>query len=569
MRSSWMGWTVILGCAGLMAAPATAAAEGPIKNGLSAEAFRHNALTTNAGALQILMSHALDDPQLFAANGNLVERQLADPRARAVLTEIVRCALGPGATVTHGVTWTGEVGLCQPDASLGSLGPDAPSWGPSGPNVACQQLVTACLAARVNALNRSIPLALHGEPGPLFPPRDPVSTETAFRESVSGADPSVGMPIGSFSGPGCAPGVECNWAQAFVGRCDPAGGPVRLAIQDALVCGTTPVRVCGGIHGCYTAASGYSLPQDALDLQNPQQASYWGMWKDQVGACAGAGPKLEFSCPTGFAGYYSVMTRPITPPGDPPQPGTPAMVQVVGTGTYPAKSADVFTFREGAFYGNLFAPGELAWSCEMTDATTRTCTPVNGNQGKPEVCSIRGQVTGVAAPCEHDPSLPYRNVYACYALADKSDGQGNGSDDAGAAYLSDRICADPSHTCFFHRPVRCNYADPDANQQLGAHCQWNGDGAYHRCESADRSTRYLTITTYLNGTCDLLRDPQTCDATRKAVASGPAPTPVVHRRGCGACSGGFDGGGLVPGAVLAIAAALGRARRRVQRARRG
>src|SRR5207248_2053502 len=82
-----------------------------------------------------------------------IAHQLLDPDARAMLHEIIRCALPAsdeiGYTNANGTSFAvrGELGLCKtsdPDLAL----PE------------CQEFVTACVAARVNALHKSIPISL-------------------------------------------------------------------------------------------------------------------------------------------------------------------------------------------------------------------------------------------------------------------------------------------------------------------------------------------------------------------------------------------------------------------------
>jgi hypothetical protein len=72
---------------------------GTPKNGLSSKAFRHNALTTNRKALAILRKYPLND-KLFRVEGGYIARQLRDPRARAMMEELVECALDSKTEVT-------------------------------------------------------------------------------------------------------------------------------------------------------------------------------------------------------------------------------------------------------------------------------------------------------------------------------------------------------------------------------------------------------------------------------------------------------------------------------------
>ena len=70
--------------------------------------------------------------------------------------------------------------------------------------------MTACVASRVNALGKAIPISLRAEAG-LPAPQPAVSTERRYRESADGEDPSEGVLVGSFTAPLCLVGRECHW----------------------------------------------------------------------------------------------------------------------------------------------------------------------------------------------------------------------------------------------------------------------------------------------------------------------------------------------------------------------
>src|SRR5207248_3354702 len=115
-------------------------------------------------------------------------RQLRDPRARAMLKELVACALDSSTMITDpdATQWRGELGLCQ-------------DWHSAPPSQQCQEIVTACVTARVNALKESIPISLRSESAPLSSPRPRVRTDVRFRQGRPGDDPAEGLLIGSFS----------------------------------------------------------------------------------------------------------------------------------------------------------------------------------------------------------------------------------------------------------------------------------------------------------------------------------------------------------------------------------
>ena len=150
--------------------------DGDPKNGLSSQAFRRNALTTNQRALQILSTHPLNDTLLLDHDG-YIARQLHDAGARAMAAEVIKCALNNDTTLSYvdpfdptvAPSWKGELGLCQ-------------EWHEQAPTQACLELVTACVMARVNALGMSIPLWLRGYSSER-PGNGAVPTVKEFRES--------------------------------------------------------------------------------------------------------------------------------------------------------------------------------------------------------------------------------------------------------------------------------------------------------------------------------------------------------------------------------------------------
>src|SRR5258706_14419329 len=98
MRQNRTGWCVIAVSAAVIGFAPAVFAEGNTHNGLSAGAFRRNALTTNGTALGKLLGHALNDA--FVAD-DYIRRQLHDPNAKAMMEEIIRCALNASSTVKY------------------------------------------------------------------------------------------------------------------------------------------------------------------------------------------------------------------------------------------------------------------------------------------------------------------------------------------------------------------------------------------------------------------------------------------------------------------------------------
>jgi MYXO-CTERM domain-containing protein len=510
--------------------------EGDVRNGLSSVAFRRNPLTTSRESLAILSASPLASQTLAIDKITLA---LHHPRARAVMTEMVRCALGPGTTLQYTdpadgkpYKWTGELGLCQ------GGDPAAGDWSTAPPTPLCQELVSACLAARVNALAKSIPISVRGEPEGLFPLNATVRAAARYREAIPGSDPAVGVLIDSFLRLDCPDQTDCGWKGAFVGRCE-GGSPVRLAVADPQLC-QMPVRACTGIHGCVGAEAAWS--------ESFERPAYAAVIAEKESACASA--PLEFACPS--EEHYSVMVRKLVPVPGSTTMRPPEITDLAGGG-YPATEAQVFAFREGAFFGNLFDPSGLTRDCSMAATTAGLqCLSLDGQpvppctDANPENCGI------------DENTLPYRRLYACFS----AEQAGGANDSVSAAYFNDRICSEPDaeHPCFAQPPRRC-----------ATQCQWDAArGVYRDCtvtEGANQGqTTYRPITTYLELPCDLLGDPALCETVRASVGGGggigggvPPVTPGPH--GCGCATGGSTTGALASLGLGALVAARLRRRR--------
>jgi hypothetical protein len=440
----------------------------------------------------VLRSLPLDDAALADP---VLALQLNDVRGRAVMAEIVKCALSPVQVLTfedvmgRRFKWQGELGLCRhPENEVGD-------WSAAAPTQACQELVTGCLMARVNAKEMSVPISLQGKPVELFPSRPSVGAEPNLRERQGVEDPTDGTPIESFD-PACAPGHECRWRPSYVGKC--TTGEVTLAV-DSAQCSTTMVRVCGGLHGCYGASSPVGFPSPV---------DYSKLIKQQSNVCAAT--PIRFDCPTDVAigGTYSVMTRPTVLAGPPPLNGmSPPVIKVAGSGTFPATEATVFAYGEGAFYGNLFAGDDLGMTCAVSAATPTTlvCTRTTG-EPEPVPC-----LPGTPGGCPPQPTnVAYRNVYACYSL---TSGAGPDEEATAVAYLNDRICAQrtPGEHCFPHPPGRC-----------AARCRWDAPSrSWQECQGrpdlAGQVPIYRPVSTRLNGPCDLIGGKVLCDLLRQKL----------------------------------------------------
>jgi hypothetical protein len=310
------------------------------------------------------------------------------------------------------------------------------SWGTSKPTKECLQLVSSCLFARTNRLDSRVP-ALFGNPQ-LRLPRAQVGITTWYPKG----DGHVGWAMGK-----AIPAFSKGWKPGDVGRCTP-NTPIALSIPAPSRCAQASLRVCKGIQGC-----------------DRDDAGFLG---EKQGPCADT--PLAFTCPA--EGFYGVMTSP-TKLG--------VAQRASDAGIYPALEKDVFPFLEGAFFGDLFDPDALTWSREMVLEHGKPKENVSRRPGSRED--------------DDEDTVPHRNIYACYSLA---------NDEEGVAYLNARICAKTGpKRCFPNTPKRCSFRDPKVNEEKGYHCHWKSrDGLYQDCRGEDGVT-YPVMTVHLNAPCGL------------------------------------------------------------------
>ncbi|WP_437963794.1 hypothetical protein WMF04_29190 [Sorangium sp. So ce260] len=264
--------------------------------------------------------------------------------AEKVMEDIVSCALDSTQVVTavtdeRVFSWSGQFGLC------GSTAPAwVGSWGDAPPTQHCLDFVSACVLARMNSLDRQVPISIHFESGDhQLSPKVRVQSTLRNKNAIKSFDR---CPLDV-----AGPTDTCGWRPDFVGICERGA---RVTLQRS---GASVVRVCKGIHGCEKNGQvpGY-----------PGFQPYAGFVEQFASSEA-----IEFICPddvgvgpSGRPGhtYFSLMVAPVPRGSLPPDPIT------AGSGdtfTYPAAEREVFTYREGAFYGDIFSgsSGDLGYVC--------------------------------------------------------------------------------------------------------------------------------------------------------------------------------------------------------------
>ncbi|MCY1018887.1 hypothetical protein [Pyxidicoccus sp. MSG2] len=438
-----------LACLLALMLPASRAAAEPgirILNSLSTSDLALNALTTNRDSLEALTTGPLNS-KAFDGDDRL-RHQLEHPPALHVMKYLVECALPAG----EGVKWTsragvthyfeGSVGLCK-------------DWQYGAPSRECLGYVSACLLARNNAYGVEVPLSMRGED-----PRD----EKRFNPSGATEEWSTMFLPCPSGGSGLTP--ECGWLGEGVGSCTP-GASVTVAAgapYDTVACtgklgeisGDRVLRVCKDPKGCARA------DLIAETDHNP----------------CGIAPSVTFTCPG--SGSYSLMSAPYNRNA---LPGSWVWPQAYSSSpsAYPAEPFGAYTFREGAFYGNLFDPGLLLAEVILEKDTF-----------KPKLVT-KSEFKG----------YPYNGVHACYSRDWVS----------GDSHLAARICANTTvsgvsaNVCVARTAGPC---EPGSTSTRPPRCKVNdgyavkGDGDFESCQDEIGAFHPEPISIYLSSPCDLV-----------------------------------------------------------------
>ncbi|HZI16638.1 MAG TPA: hypothetical protein VE153_40105 [Myxococcus sp.] len=443
---------------------ATGKAESDIRiaNSLPTDALVLNAIATNAQANGWLATRPLT--QLFHPSyaslpeNSYLRVQLRDPDAQEFMGYLVGCALKSGQDLQYydplGAPpgpkfWRGSAGLC-------------PQWAGAVPSQECLNRVSACILARNNALGKRVELSIRGEI-PSVPAAFPL--EAVTRPSEHDPDTKAWLP--SFQGCSLAAtgaARDCGWQADAIGACTP-GSTVWVGAGGQTSCpgstlGSTSspgarmvLRVCSGTVGC-----------DHLDSRFLAKAD---------SSCAGTAPAVSFTCPTN--GYFSVMTA----PWDSQTSGSASVA--VGPSTsarYRLSELEVFSMREGAFYGNIFDPRALATQVEVRVVRV----------GEREAYEVVGDDAVIQGSI-------YRRMYSCYdpAWAD------------GSAYSTSRVCALPNSgaNCAASVVGPCwNAATPSLGKcatQDGPILA--GDGDFEQCRDPYGNVWREPVTVFLHEAC--------------------------------------------------------------------
>jgi hypothetical protein len=461
-------------------------------NSLHADALARNAYLRSKLAQNPLNDETFRELQASTTPESVdFRRQLEeDPDTRKSTMElmeyVISCALPLDPTLTIGKPfderWMGELGLCA-------------GWANLAPGPKCLELVSSCVLSRVNARDRKVIISLRGEPDGLFSLLTQVPVEQELREkggtlirSFRKLDECAGEPL-----PKDPAARDCGFQPLYVGRCN-AGEPVTVCTGSNCDCKASisdddknvSLRVCKGLYGCDSGPFDPAKYDDRLD----PALQYAGWLANSRYTCLNDQPRptVTFTCPTNGPlvdssdlpdgkryGYYSVMIG----PGYAASGTSLADVGddvVATTGTYPASEVDVFTYREGAFYGNLFSDAQIT--------------------------------------VKNTPRALSGDAYACFGK-EWSDG---------LATLTDRFCAGTSE-CFHHAPTPCFHSWSSWDARCASDRGMPGE-FYQNCNDSPAGSNTWTapITVYLNHPCDLV-DPKACNIGKTPGVPPQQPPP--------------------------------------------
>ena len=419
-------------------------------NQISFNQISFNGLTGSLEALEDLTASTLTTGTFDPQTG-VFPHQLNNGDTRVFLKYLASCALGPDDpaiefTGNNGKSYSfpGGLGLCS-------------DWAYGPPDEECQEIVSACLYARNNALGKSKMISPRGiTPDDVVLPTAPwVPAKTT---TITGAS------IPSFAACGVAQAGakrNCGFAaeRSLLGTCVP-GQKVTLSCKggsDAIA-----VRVCDGLEGCSTTS--------------PAK-----LGEGEV--CGQGAQSIAFNC--GPDGAFAAMTGPVNSGA-----AFDGEFASATGGSFPASEIALFKVREGAFYGNLFSPGN-----HSPDVTT-TILP-NG--------------VAVTSILSSAPMTVYGDAFACHDPMWTD----------GAAYLNDRLCAKvindfgaqvdlciahPLGACIGGAAPRCSSDDVVPT----------GDKDFGGCKDDVNAVR-PSLTVMLHQPCDLLPPGKEASCQRRDV----------------------------------------------------
>lgn len=428
---------------------------------ISFNAISFNAISFNALSANLTANEKMTEVPLATASydGTYLGEQLEDSLTQEFMSYLVGCALDPSQEVEwknpldgtyH--KWTGLMGLC-------------PSWNEGPASKTCRRVVSACLLGRVNAFNKHVELSFRGHDEFV----DPIKLSKVVPSDDTYSDKTPVAPYQSCGGPAYGPYRECGWQQGYVGACTPgavvsvgAGAPAPGSCGGTALgysSGDSMLRVCSGLTGCKQSDSTYITEVDD--------------------SCGTYYPSTSFVCPS--SGYYNVMQAPYA------AAYSVSVSAESNSGHYPANEQEVFPWREGAFFGDIFDTGNLHANIY-----------VSGGKVFGREVQVKGAI--------------YGNMWACWSDV-WSYGEG---------YMKDRVCAGSSVNCAATPVGACrnywNTSYPTYRCKSNDDPLVSGDQDYQGCYGKNGTYWRDALTIELNDPCDL--GSRYCQTAVKGPSSG-------------------------------------------------
>jgi len=132
-------------------------------NGLSSNGLSSNGLSSNGLSSNGLSSNGLSSNGLSSNGyvmGALQDKSATGDLTRMFFRYLISCALPGGHSTTY--TWTDAAGTLHTEVNPGGLGL-APHWETGAATQTDKELVSACLAARTNALGVHVPISMRAK----------------------------------------------------------------------------------------------------------------------------------------------------------------------------------------------------------------------------------------------------------------------------------------------------------------------------------------------------------------------------------------------------------------------
>jgi hypothetical protein len=521
---------LVVGCAEDVSEEVPEVVPALAANALAANALTSNALAANALAANALAANALAANAL-AANGissgpisdPTVALALEDPSARIYMKYLVECALAPGQEVTFTSRAIGEL-----PSFKGMLGL-CPAWQLGPPDQGCRERVSACLLARNNSFEFSVPFSMRGQksaPNPMTLAANPLqlSNVVPAHDHV----PGTNTPVKSLALCELLPAFmlpedrDCNWSVGYIGVCSEQSmvtiGAGQLAQCSGELLGSAGsndemLRVCAGTSACDSDSISHIAsvndpcgnPAPMVEFICPQEGRYAVMkGTANIGFRRFRASKVGSTMITG-----SLCTEIVTE--DPALascaydwlPDCQTRAETVCR--YPATETRVFRWKEGAFYGDIF--GNENRSPKKPQMRVLEHQP---NQFRIESRDTFGVWHADGGELSRNfTGIVYPSMYSCSSR--------NWVDPI--AYMRFRVCAGPGASGLYTKNCAARYVGPCVDVCKTEDLAPPGDFDFAGCKNGVAPRVWeQPMTTFIAGPCDLV--PGACGTV--------LPTPIFN-----------------------------------------